>query len=83
MNRVIYDSAIIIWNGYFKFVITTVFKECLFFQDKMEEEDIRTTVELYIYDLTKGMAAMMSPILIGKRKKLSTILTFTESIFLT
>lgn len=76
-------SAIIIWSGYFKFVIIpTVFKECyLFFQDRMEEEDIRTAVELYIYDLTKGMAAMMSSLLIGKR--LMTILTFTEIIFLT
>lgn len=36
----------------------------------MEEEDIRTTVELYIYDLTKGMAAMMSQLLIGKHEKL-------------
>ncbi|KAG5305556.1 DESI1 isopeptidase, partial [Acromyrmex insinuator] len=34
---------------------------------KMEEEDIRTAVELYIYDLTKGMAAMMSQILIGRQ----------------
>ncbi|KAL6252202.1 hypothetical protein P5V15_015175 [Pogonomyrmex californicus] len=33
----------------------------------MEEEDVRTIVELYIYDLTKGMAAMMSPILIGRQ----------------
>ncbi|XP_070523765.1 uncharacterized protein [Cardiocondyla obscurior] len=33
----------------------------------MEEEDMRTTVELYIYDLTKGMAAIMSPILIGRQ----------------
>ncbi|XP_011061577.1 PREDICTED: uncharacterized protein LOC105150289 isoform X5 [Acromyrmex echinatior] len=33
----------------------------------MEEEDIRTAVELYIYDLTKGMAAMMSQILIGRQ----------------
>ncbi|XP_011861408.1 PREDICTED: uncharacterized protein LOC105558384 isoform X2 [Vollenhovia emeryi] len=33
----------------------------------MEEEDMRTTVELYIYDLTKGMAAMMSQILIGRK----------------
>ncbi|XP_011175248.1 uncharacterized protein LOC105207465 isoform X4 [Solenopsis invicta] len=33
----------------------------------MEEEDIRTAVELYIYDLTKGMAAMMSPLLIGRQ----------------
>ncbi|KYN35593.1 PPPDE peptidase domain-containing protein 2 [Trachymyrmex septentrionalis] len=31
----------------------------------MEEEDIRAAVELYIYDLTKGMAAMMSQILIA------------------
>ncbi|XP_043686828.1 uncharacterized protein LOC122638147 isoform X4 [Vespula pensylvanica] len=29
-------------------------------------EDVRTTVELYIYDLTKGMAAMMSHMLIGR-----------------
>ncbi|KAK2581785.1 hypothetical protein KPH14_002263 [Odynerus spinipes] len=29
-------------------------------------EDIRTTVELYVYDLTKGMAAMMSHMLIGR-----------------
>ncbi|XP_046830885.1 uncharacterized protein LOC124429528 isoform X2 [Vespa crabro] len=29
-------------------------------------EDVRTTVELYIYDLTKGMAAMMSRMLIGR-----------------
>lgn len=36
----------------------------------MEEEDMRTAVELYIYDLTKGMAAMMSPILIGEYEKL-------------
>lgn len=33
-----------------------------------DTEDLRTTVELYIYELTKGMAAMMSPILIGKHK---------------
>ncbi|XP_011347522.1 uncharacterized protein LOC105285190 isoform X2 [Ooceraea biroi] len=32
-----------------------------------DTEDLRTTVELYIYDLTKGMAAMMSPILIGRQ----------------
>ncbi|XP_012233829.1 uncharacterized protein [Linepithema humile] len=32
-----------------------------------DTEDIRTSVELYIYDLTKGMAAMMSPILIGRQ----------------
>lgn len=32
-------------------------------------EDVRTTVELYIYDLTKGMAAMMSHMLIGKRNR--------------
>lgn len=39
----------------------------LFFQNKMEDtEDMRTTVELYIYDLTKGMATIMSPMLIGK-----------------
>lgn len=31
-----------------------------------DTEDMRTTVELYIYDLTKGMAAMMSRLLIGK-----------------
>ncbi|XP_032686331.1 uncharacterized protein LOC116851224 isoform X4 [Odontomachus brunneus] len=30
-------------------------------------EDMRTTVELYIYDLTKGMAAMMSRLLIGRQ----------------
>ncbi|KMQ95448.1 hypothetical protein RF55_4339 [Lasius niger] len=29
-----------------------------------DTEDMRTTVELYIYDLTKGMAAIMSPMLI-------------------
>ncbi|XP_077272873.1 uncharacterized protein LOC143903278 isoform X1 [Temnothorax americanus] len=34
---------------------------------KMEEEDMSTTVELYIYDLTKGMAAIMSPFLIGRQ----------------
>ncbi|XP_032686329.1 uncharacterized protein LOC116851224 isoform X2 [Odontomachus brunneus] len=35
---------------------------------KMEDmEDMRTTVELYIYDLTKGMAAMMSRLLIGRQ----------------
>jgi len=33
-----------------------------------DTEDLRTAVELYIYDLTKGMAAMMSQILIGKHK---------------
>jgi len=43
-------------------------KDIIFFQGKMEEEDMRTTVELYIYDLTKGMATMMSPILIGKHE---------------
>lgn len=33
----------------------------------MEEiEESGTAVELYIYDLTKGMAAMMSKIVIGK-----------------
>lgn len=31
-----------------------------------DTEDVRTIVELYIYDLTKGMAAIMSPMLIGK-----------------
>lgn len=36
----------------------------------MEEiEESGTAVELYIYDLTKGMAAMMSKIVIGKIKK--------------
>ncbi|KAL2717793.1 uncharacterized protein V1478_013493, partial [Vespula squamosa] len=35
--------------------------------DEMDNtEDVRTTVELYIYDLTKGMAAMMSHMLIGR-----------------
>lgn len=39
----------------------------ILFQNKMEDsEDVRTTVELYIYDLTKGMAKIMSPMLIGK-----------------
>jgi len=48
-----------------------VIKRNFFLQDKMEDtEDIRTSVELYIYDLTKGMAAMMSPILIGKYEKM-------------
>ncbi|XP_020280923.1 uncharacterized protein LOC109853337 isoform X2 [Pseudomyrmex gracilis] len=32
-----------------------------------DAEDLRTTVELYIYDLTKGMASVMSPILIGRQ----------------
>lgn len=31
-----------------------------------ESEEVGTTVELYIYDLTNGMAAMMSQILIGE-----------------
>ncbi|XP_015190118.1 PREDICTED: uncharacterized protein LOC107073852 isoform X3 [Polistes dominula] len=30
------------------------------------EDDLRTSVELYIYDLSKGMAAMMSNMLIGR-----------------
>ncbi|XP_043499781.1 uncharacterized protein LOC122522620 isoform X2 [Polistes fuscatus] len=30
------------------------------------EDDLRTAVELYIYDLSKGMAAMMSNMLIGR-----------------
>ncbi|XP_076670765.1 uncharacterized protein LOC143370048 isoform X2 [Andrena cerasifolii] len=35
--------------------------------DEMENaEDVRATVELYIYDLSKGMASMMSNILIGR-----------------
>lgn len=39
----------------------------ILFQNKMEDsEDVRTAVELYIYDLTKGMAKIMSPMLIGK-----------------
>ena len=37
----------------------------------MEEiDEMGTKVELYVYDLTKGMAAAMSQILIGKRKKM-------------
>ncbi|EFN76471.1 UPF0326 protein FAM152B [Harpegnathos saltator] len=32
-----------------------------------DTEDMKTTVELYIYDLTKGMAAMMSRLLIGRQ----------------
>ncbi|XP_072749137.1 uncharacterized protein [Anoplolepis gracilipes] len=36
--------------------------------NKMEDtEDVRTTVELYIYDLTKGMARVMSSMLIGRQ----------------
>ncbi|XP_076756690.1 uncharacterized protein LOC143426872 isoform X3 [Xylocopa sonorina] len=35
--------------------------------DKMENaEDVKTTVELYIYDLTKGIASMMSRFVIGR-----------------
>jgi hypothetical protein len=30
------------------------------------EEDIGTTVELYMYDLTKGMGRMMSQMLLGE-----------------
>lgn len=41
----------------------------------MEEEDIRAAVELYIYDLTKGMAAMMSSLLIGKHEELIVRMT--------
>lgn len=37
-----------------------------------DTEDMRTTVELYIYDLTKGMATIMSPMLIGKYEKTMT-----------
>ncbi|EFN65714.1 UPF0326 protein FAM152B [Camponotus floridanus] len=38
------------------------------FKNNMEDsEDVRTTVELYIYDLTKGMATIMSPMLIGRQ----------------
>lgn len=33
-------------------------------------EDVKTTVELYIYDLTKGIASMMSRLVIGKLKYL-------------
>lgn len=29
-------------------------------------DDMRTAVELYVYDLTRGMAAVMSQILIGR-----------------
>ncbi|XP_050466444.1 uncharacterized protein LOC126859339 isoform X2 [Cataglyphis hispanica] len=32
-----------------------------------DTEDVRTSVELYIYDLTKGMATIMSPMLIGRQ----------------
>lgn len=32
-----------------------------------ESEELGTTVELYIYDLTNGMAAMMAQILIGEK----------------
>ncbi|XP_070161105.1 uncharacterized protein [Polyergus mexicanus] len=36
--------------------------------NKMEDtEDVRTAVELYIYDLTKGMATIMSSMLIGRQ----------------
>lgn len=35
-------------------------------------EDVRATVELYIYDLSKGMASMMSNILIGELQYLGT-----------
>lgn len=35
--------------------------------NKMENaEDVRAAVELYIYDLSKGMAATMSELVIGK-----------------
>ncbi|XP_048507925.1 uncharacterized protein LOC105686408 isoform X4 [Athalia rosae] len=35
--------------------------------DKMEESDeVGTIVELYIYDLTNGMASMMAPMMIGR-----------------
>jgi hypothetical protein len=30
------------------------------------EEDIGATVELFVYDLTKGMARMMSQMLLGE-----------------
>jgi hypothetical protein len=30
------------------------------------EEDIGATVEVYVYDLTKGMARMMSQMVIGE-----------------
>jgi hypothetical protein len=30
------------------------------------EEDIGATVEVYVYDLTKGMARMMSQMILGE-----------------
>lgn len=32
----------------------------------MSESSDNSTVELYVYDLTKGIAAIMSPIILGK-----------------
>ena len=34
----------------------------------MDDGDEGTTVEVFVYDLTKGMAAMMSQMLIGNLK---------------
>lgn len=40
-------------------------------------EDISATVELYIYDLSKGMASMMSGIVVGKLMYTWTEIRFT------
>lgn len=45
-------------------------------------EDMRTTVELYIYDLTKGMAAMMSRLLIGERKNDKTNISLLDKVYI-
>lgn len=46
-----------------------------------DTEDMRTTVELYIYDLTKGMAAMMSRLLIGESEN-DNINVFMKKIYI-
>ena len=39
------------------------------------------SVELYIYDMTQGMAAVMSPILLGKYLKIISVYKFSARLF--
>ena len=48
-----------------------------------DSEEMGTTVELFVYDLTNGMAAMMSKVLIGELLiSLSLQLFYSEIFFI-
>lgn len=55
----------------FFYLIFTIIYYFFFSQaENMEDlDEMGTTVELYVYDLTKGAAALMSQLLIGKQKE--------------